>query len=214
MSSVQGSKPAMNWRTISIYGGGLTALIVLFFVSLCYGEASIPLHVVWDALTGRQDSLEHNMVWDLRMPRTVIGILAGGALAVAGALLQTITRNPLAASDTLGINAGAYFVVVLGAIAFPGVLSQSPFLFAALGGLLAAFAAYFMGGGRTSSPVRLALSGMIVSMVLGSFTSALHIFSPWRHKGCSFGAPEHLSRMTGVVCFMLCLGWLVLPFSR
>ncbi|MEK3777357.1 iron ABC transporter permease [Paenibacillus sp. FSL K6-4396] len=183
MSSVQRSKPTMNWRTISIYGGGLTALIVLFFVSLIYGEASIPLHVVWDSLTGRQDSLEHNMVWDLRMPRTVIGILAGGALAVAGALLQTITRNPLAASDTLGINAGAYFVVVLGAIAFPGLLSQSPFLFAALGGLLAAFAAYFMGGGRTSSPVRLALSGMIVSMVLGSFTSALHIFFSMETQG-------------------------------
>ena len=176
MSSVQGARPALNWRTISIYGGGLTALIVLFFVSLCYGEASIPLSTVWDSLTGRQNSLEHNMIWDLRMPRTVIGIIAGGALAVAGALLQTITRNPLAASDTLGINAGAYFIVVLGAILFPGVLNQSPFLFAALGGLLAAFAAYFMGGGRRSSPVRLALSGMIVSMVLGSFTSALHIF--------------------------------------
>ncbi|MDN4599748.1 iron ABC transporter permease [Paenibacillus sp. F6_3S_P_1C] len=176
MSSVQHSRPVFNWRTISIYGGGLAALIVLFFVSLCYGEASIPLRTVVDSLTGRQDTLEHNMIWDLRMPRTVIGILAGGALAVAGSLLQTITRNPLAASDTLGINAGAYFVVVLGTIFFPGLMHQSPFLFAVLGGLLAAAAAYFMGGGRTSSPVRLALSGMIVSMVLGSFTSALHIF--------------------------------------
>lgn len=176
MSSVQHSRSVFNWRTLSIYGGGLTALIVLFFVSLCYGEASIPLHTVVDSLMGRQDTLEHNMIWDLRMPRTVIGILAGGALAVAGSLLQTITRNPLAASDTLGINAGAYFVVVLGTIFFPGLMQQSPFLFAVLGGLLAAAAAYFMGGGRTSSPVRLALSGMIVSMVLGSFTSALHIF--------------------------------------
>ncbi|OAX47140.1 iron ABC transporter permease [Paenibacillus sp. AD87] len=176
MSSVQHSRPVFNWRTLSIYGGGLTALIVLFFVSLCYGEASIPLYTVVDSLMGRQDTLEHNMIWDLRMPRTVIGILAGGALAVAGSLLQTITRNPLAASDTLGINAGAYFVVVLGTIFFPGLMQQSPFLFAVLGGLLAAAAAYFMGGGRTSSPVRLALSGMIVSMVLGSFTSALHIF--------------------------------------
>lgn len=176
MSSVQHSRPVFNWRTLSIYGGGLTALIVLFFVSLCYGEASIPLHTVVDSLMGRQDTLEHNMIWDLRMPRTVIGILAGGALAVAGSLLQTITRNPLAASDTLGINAGAYFIVVLGTVFFPGLMQQSPFLFAVLGGLLAAAAAYFMGGGRTSSPVRLALSGMIVSMVLGSFTSALHIF--------------------------------------
>lgn len=157
------------------------------------------MHDVWGALTNRQGTLEHNMVWDLRMPRTVIGILAGGALAVAGALLQTITRNPLAASDTLGINAGAYFVVVLGAILFPGVLSQSPFLFAAMGGLLAAFAAYFMGGGRTSTPVRLALSGMIVSMILGSFTSALHIFSPWRHRDYFCGVQGHLFKMTGRV---------------
>lgn len=176
MSLAQTFQSGVNWRKISIYGGGLAALVVLFFVSLCYGEASISLHTVIDSLTSRQDTLEHNMIWDLRMPRTVIGILAGGALAIAGALLQTITRNPLAASDTLGINAGAYFVVVLGTIFFPGLLHQSPFLFAVLGGLLAAAAAYFLGGGRASSPVRLALSGMIVSMVLGSFTSALHIF--------------------------------------
>ncbi|MCZ4150448.1 Fe3+-siderophore ABC transporter permease, partial [Escherichia coli] len=130
MSSVQTARQSFNWRMISIYGGGLTALIVLFFVSLCFGEASTPLHTVFDALTGRQDTLEHNMVWDLRMPRTVIGILAGGALAVAGAMLQTITRNPLAASDTLGINAGAYFAVVFGTVMFPGVLQKSPFLFA------------------------------------------------------------------------------------
>ena len=183
MSSVPLTGSAYSWRMISIYGGGLAALVILFFVSLCYGEAAISLHTVIEALTGRQDTLEHNMIWDLRMPRTMIGILAGGALAIAGALLQTITRNPLAASDTLGINAGAYFVVVLGTVMFPGLLSKSPFLFAVLGGLIAAAAAYLMAGGRKSSPVRLALSGMIISMVLGSFTSALHIFFALETQG-------------------------------
>ncbi|MBE0337917.1 MULTISPECIES: iron ABC transporter permease [Paenibacillus] len=171
------------WRVGSIFGGGLAVLIALFFVSLCYGEAPIPLHTVIEALTQRQNTLEHNMVWDLRMPRTVIGILAGGALAIAGALLQAITKNPLAASDTLGINAGAYFVVVLGAVMFPGLLHQAPFLFAAIGGLLAAVLAYFMGGGRAGSPIRLALAGLIVSMVLGSFTGALHIFYSFETQG-------------------------------
>ncbi|WP_046226921.1 iron ABC transporter permease [Paenibacillus dauci] len=183
MSSVSLTGSAYPWRVISIYGGGLAALVILFFVSLCYGEAAISLHTVMEALTGRQDTLEHNMIWDLRMPRTMIGILAGGALAIAGALLQTITRNPLAASDTLGINAGAYFVVVLGTVMFPNLLHTSPFLFAVLGGLIAAGAAYLMGGGRSSSPVRLALSGMIISMVLGSFTSALHIFFALETQG-------------------------------
>lgn len=171
------------WRVGGIFGGGLAVLTVLFFVSFCYGESSIPLHTVIEALVQRQNTLDHNMIWDLRMPRTVIGILAGGALATAGALLQAITKNPLAASDTLGINAGAYFVVVLGAVMFPGLLHQAPFLFATIGGLLAAVLAYFMGGGRKGSPIRLALAGLIVSMVLGSFTGALHIFYSFETQG-------------------------------
>lgn len=166
----------MTWRLIGIFGGGLAALFVLFILSLGFGEAKIPAATVWDGLLHRQDVMEHNLLWDIRMPRTVIGILAGAALAAAGALLQTITKNPLASSDTLGINAGAYFMVVLGMVAFPAMQQQYPFILAAAGGLLAALTAYILSGGRRATPVRLALSGMIVSMVLGAFTSAIHIF--------------------------------------
>lgn len=166
----------MSWRLIGIFGGGIAVLFVLFILSLGFGEASIPAATVLDGLLNRQDVMEHNLLWDIRMPRTVIGILAGAALAAAGALLQTITKNPLASSDTLGINAGAYFMVVLGMVAFPALQHQFPFLLAVAGGLLAAAAAYFLSGGKTATPVRLALSGMIVSMVLGAFTSAIHIF--------------------------------------
>ncbi|OKP89623.1 Fe3+-siderophore ABC transporter permease [Paenibacillus helianthi] len=166
----------MTWRLIGIFGGGFAALFVVFMLSLCFGEAKITATTVWNGLLHRQDIMEHNLLWDIRMPRTVIGILAGAALAAAGALLQTITKNPLASSDTLGINAGAYFMVVLGMVAFPATQQQYPLLLAAAGGLLAALAAYVLSGGRKATPVRLALSGMIVSMVLGAFTSALHIF--------------------------------------
>ncbi|WP_019908597.1 iron ABC transporter permease [Paenibacillus sp. HW567] len=166
----------MTWRLIGIFGGGLAALFVLFILSLGFGEAKIPASTVWEGLLHRQDVMEHNLLWDIRMPRTVIGILAGAALAAAGTLLQTITKNPLASSDTLGINAGAYFMVVLGMVAFPAMQHQYPFILAAAGGLLAALTAYILSGGRKATPVRLALSGMIVSMVLGAFTSAIHIF--------------------------------------
>lgn len=166
----------MAWRVIGIFGGGIAALFVLSILSLCFGEAKIPAATVLDGLLGRQDIMEHNLLWDIRMPRTVIGILAGAALAAAGALLQTITKNPLAASDTLGINAGSYFMVVLGLVAFPALQQQFPFLLAAAGGLLAALIAYFLSGGRKATPIRLALSGMIVSMVLGAFTTAIQIF--------------------------------------
>lgn len=167
----------MTWRIIGIFGGGLAALFVLSILSLGFGEAKIPAATVLEGLLNRQDVMEHNLLWDIRMPRTVIGLLAGAALAAAGALLQTITKNPLASSDTLGINAGAYFMVVLGMVTFPALQHEFPFLLAVAGGLIAALAAYLLSGGKGATPVRLALSGMIVSMVLGAFTSALHIFN-------------------------------------
>ncbi|MED1783281.1 iron ABC transporter permease [Brevibacillus fortis] len=163
-------------RTVSLFGGGLAALFLLLIASLCFGEAEISFKVVLEALFHRQDILSHNVIWDMRIPRAILGLISGAGLAVAGVLLQTVTKNPLASTDTLGINAGAYFMVVAGTIYFPNLLHQSPFLFAAAGGGFAAMCAYFLGGGRSTSPIRLALSGMIVAMVIGSFTSALHIF--------------------------------------
>ncbi|GGD91453.1 iron ABC transporter permease [Paenibacillus nasutitermitis] len=161
---------------IAIFGGGIAALVILMFASLCFGEAKVSVSTVIASLQNRQDLMDHNLVWDIRMPRMILGLLTGAGLAIAGALLQTITKNPLAATDTLGINGGAYFMVVLGTIFFPAILHQSPFLIAVLGGTAAAMAAYILAGGKASSPIRLALSGMIVSLVLGSFTNALHIF--------------------------------------
>ncbi|CAM3442705.1 iron ABC transporter permease [Paenibacillus lupini] len=163
-------------RTFSLFVSGLAALFLLSIASLCFGEAQISFKVVLDALIQREDLPLHNVVWDMRMPRAILGIFSGAGLAVAGVLLQTITKNPLASTDTLGINAGAYFMVVAGTIFFPSLLHQSPFLFAAAGGGVTAMCAYLLGGGRATSPIRLALSGMIVAMVTGSFTSALHIF--------------------------------------
>lgn len=177
MTRIEQKASRKPWSIAILFGGGLVALFVLSVLSLCFGEAQIPAKIVFQGLLNRAQMMEHNLLWDIRMPRTVIGILAGAALAAAGALLQTITKNPLAASDTLGINAGAYFMVVLGYVAFPSLLGQFPFLLAAAGGMLAAMAAYILAGGRTATPVRLALSGMIVSLVLGAFTSALHIFN-------------------------------------
>lgn len=126
----------MTWRIIGIFGGGLAVLFVLSILSLGFGEAKIPAATVLEGLLNRQDVMEHNLLWDIRMPRTVIGLLAGAALAAAGALLQTITKNPLASSDTLGINAGAYFMVVLGMVTFPALQHEFPFLLAVAGGCL------------------------------------------------------------------------------
>ncbi|WP_244865214.1 iron ABC transporter permease [Xylanibacillus composti] len=157
------------------FGGGLLLLFVLLFISLAHGQANVSVHAVLEALFARADKLEHHIVWEMRLPRAVMAMLAGSALAVAGVLLQTITRNPLASAGTFGINAGAYFIVVLAAVFLPALKSEMPLLLAFVGGACAAGMAYVLAGGKRSTPVRMALAGMIVTLVLSSFTSAMQL---------------------------------------
>ena len=98
---------------------GLLLLLVLTTVlSLVIGAKSLPASVVLDALTGSCQSADCTIVLDARLPRTLAGLLAGGALGPAGALMQTLTRNPLADPGILGVNSGASFAIVLGAALF------------------------------------------------------------------------------------------------
>lgn len=178
-------QPAMNsksnrfvnieWKSLLVFGGGGLALCLLLFLNLTQGEANITVHTVIQALISPQNTPDHLMVRGLRMPRAVIGMLAGAALAVAGALLQTVTRNPLASASTLGLNAGAYFIIVLAAVFFPALKSDHALLLALVGACGAAIMAYYMSGGRKSSPLRMALAGMLVTLVLSAFTSGLQI---------------------------------------
>ncbi|MEN0645175.1 Fe(3+)-hydroxamate ABC transporter permease FhuB [Alkalicoccobacillus gibsonii] len=169
-SDLQGKKSV---RPLILCIGGLAALIVTLFFSLTQGRADVSVSDVVGALFNRQDITEHHLVWSNRFPRAVMGIIAGSALAVAGALMQTVTRNPLASETTLGVNAGAYLAVVAGMIFFPTLQSQFSFPIAVIGGAGAAAAVFALGGGRRSTPIRVALSGMIVTLVLSSITSAL-----------------------------------------
>lgn len=158
-------------------GGGLISLSLLLFISLTQGEADIALSTVIDAIfsPNREEVQDHAMILGLRMPRAVMAMLAGAALAVSGALLQTVTRNPLASAGTFGINAGAYFAVVLGTVFFPTWLKAAPLVLALIGGGGGAILAYTLAGGRRGTPVRMALAGMIVTMVLAAFTSAMQL---------------------------------------
>ncbi|RED28915.1 iron complex transport system permease protein [Brevibacillus brevis] len=158
-------------------GSGLVALLVLTFVSLTQGMADISLRSVVQAIIAPQDISDHHMIQGVRLPRTVMGLLSGAALAIAGALMQTVTRNPLASETTLGVNAGAYFFVVFGMVFWPSLLHDHPLPFAMAGGILAAVTVYFMSGGRKGTPVRVALSGMIVTLVYSSLTSAIILFN-------------------------------------
>ncbi len=106
------------WTTVLTFGGGTVLLLLLLFIHINQGSVSIAPSVILEAIFQPKDDLAHHTVRFLRLPRAIIGILAGGALAVSGSLLQTITKNPLASSGTLGIHAGSYFAVVFASVFF------------------------------------------------------------------------------------------------
>jgi iron complex transport system permease protein len=110
-----------------------------------------------------------------RLSRTVLGLLAGAALGLAGAVLQALTRNPLADPGLLGINAGASAAVVT-AITFFGVTSLGGYVwFAFAGAMLVGALVWFLGGSRGATPVRLALAGMAIAAALQGYLQAMMI---------------------------------------
>jgi iron complex transport system permease protein len=174
--SVAPPAPAPVSRLVLATVLAVVVLAVACALSIAVGSRPIPLGVVVDTLLhpGRDDEIGL-IVLGNRVPRTVVGLLAGAALGVAGAVMQGITRNPLADPSILGVNAGAALAVVVGIAVFgiSGTATYLPFAFAgaALAALLVYGIAAVARGGLT--PVGLALSGAVTAAALSSVTTAV-----------------------------------------
>jgi iron complex transport system permease protein len=144
-------------------------------LSLAYGSKPIPLRAVFDAFFAFDGSNDHLIVRSLRVPRTLVGLGVGVGLGLAGAVVQGVTRNPLADPGILGVNAGAALAVVVAIYAF-GIESLSVYIwFAFVGALAASLVVYGLGslGREGATPVKLALAGATVSALLMSLTTAI-----------------------------------------
>ncbi|WP_188469336.1 Fe(3+)-siderophore ABC transporter permease [Hafnia psychrotolerans] len=158
----------------------IAGLALVIFLSLSVGAKSIPLHTTIAALQGQCTQPDCVIIHDARLPRTLAGLLAGVALGLSGALMQILTRNPLADPGILGVNAGAGFAVVLG-ITFFGAVDVSQYLwFAFAGALVATLMVALIGaiGGGKVSPIRLTLAGVALGAVLEGFSSGLSLLNP------------------------------------
>ena len=153
----------------------LTLLSIMAIFSISLGAKSIAFTKVIDVLLGNApDSLEATIILQ-RIPRTVFGILAGGALGISGALMQSITRNPIADPSILGVNTGASLFVVAG-IAFFNITVAYQYIWLAIigAGVTAVFVYGVASMGKDgATPLKLALSGSAVSIVLGSLVSTI-----------------------------------------
>jgi ABC-type Fe3+-siderophore transport system permease subunit len=141
-------------------------------LSVMVGAVSVPATAVFQALFGQLDGQTGMIIREIRLPRAVVGALIGGALAVAGAVMQAATRNPLAAPSVAGVSAGATLAVtiltILGFLSGP-ILAAGAFLGAALGGGIV----FGLAAGKGATPTRLALAGVAVSALLQAVGTGL-----------------------------------------
>ncbi|WP_394813956.1 FecCD family ABC transporter permease [Streptomyces litchfieldiae] len=165
-------------RTTPRAAGLVAAVGVLALVaaaSIAFGAKSIPADQVWHGLFQYSGTDTDVVIRDLRLPRTLLGLLCGAALGLAGAVMQALTRNPLADPGLLGVNAGASAAVV-SAISFLGITSITGYVwFAFLGAAFVSVLVYALGGSRSATPVRLALAGTAVTAALYGYVNAVEL---------------------------------------
>src|SRR3954454_18602457 len=120
-------------------------LLLLICASIVYGYTDTTWKMAWDAFQSNNGSNEHLVITTVRFPRALIAAAVGGSLAIAGVLMQTLTKNPLASPDVFGVNAGACFAVVIGITIFSMGNLQAISWLAFIGAAVAAIGVYTIG---------------------------------------------------------------------
>lgn len=157
----------------------LAVLVVLLALSVMIGSQAIPLSVIWDALFHPSSDIDQFSIRDFRLPRTIVGLVVGVALGLSGALIQALTRNPLADPGILGVHAGASFAVTV-AVGVLGVRDVQGYMwFAFAGALVVTLMVLALGSTRQGqSSVVMVLAGVCVGAVLGGARDALQLIDP------------------------------------
>lgn len=170
------------------------------FLSISIGAKSISLSTIWEALVQYNPSNgQHIIVRTLRMPRVIVALVVGASFAVSGALMQAITRNPMASPSILGINAGAALGLAVAMVILPSASFNQTVLFSFAG---AAVASLFIFGMTSmskagNSPLRLALVGTAITALFNAFSQAIAVYfnisqelTFWNAGGVSGVRPE------------------------
>lgn len=193
------SSAAGRWLGLFI---ALGVLCVVTIASIMVGARGITLDAVLSALVDPDGSREALIIWEMRLPRTIVGLVVGPALGLAGALIQAFTRNPLADPGVLGVNAGAGFCVTI-AVGVLGISDARGYVwFALAGAFVVTVLVYLIGsvGTGAANPVQMTLAGVALSAVLGSVASGISLKNPQAFDSMRFwGAGSIAGRSLDVV---------------
>ncbi len=161
----------------------LTAVMVAgFLVSVSLGALKISVSDVLRAIFIEQEGTNRQIIWNIRLPRTIVAGLVGMCLAISGAILQGVMRNPLAAPNIIGVSSGAAVAAMVVMIVLPHffyLITPAAFV----GAFTATILIYLLAWKNGIKPMRLVLAGVAVSAMLGAGTNAMMIFYPERVQG-------------------------------
>ncbi|WP_432141798.1 FecCD family ABC transporter permease [Streptomyces sp. bgisy084] len=215
--------PVISRRRPLLRSAGLVVsvavLAVIVVLGIAVGAKQIPLDQVWHGVFHYSGSDTDVVIRDVRFPRTLLGLLVGAALGLAGTVMQALTRNPLADPGVLGINAGASAAVVT-AVSFFGITSLTGYVwFAFAGAAVVNVAVYVLGGTRGATPVRLALAGTALTAVLIGYINAVNLMDTAALDKMRFWtvgslASATLPTVTSIAPFLAVGGVLALLIAR
>ena len=171
--AVRPRRAAFGWTMAA----GVAVMVGMFAVSLVFGAADIPFRDVWKALFSREVNDQILIIREIRLPREIAAMAVGAALAAAGAIMQGMTRNPLADPGLLGITAGANLALAVGFAFFPSLGYFGMTVAGSIGAALGMLLVLGLGASRKDgwSPLRLVLAGSAVSFFLFALAQAIGI---------------------------------------
>ncbi|MGV2098451.1 FecCD family ABC transporter permease [Rhizobium sp. 21-4511-3d] len=153
----------------------LAALAVVIVAAVSFGVSELPVLRALSLFVSPDGSPDSALVWDVRLPRALLAVMVGANLAVAGVLIQTLTRNPLASPQTFGINAGASLVIVLCLIALPELKGAGTVWPAFAGAAAVGLAMWALAVSGAMNDMKLALAGISIQLVLAALVQAILI---------------------------------------
>ncbi|EPZ0456732.1 iron ABC transporter permease [Bacillus sp. CD3-5] len=187
----------------------IICLIGSIFLAVAFGAKDIHLQTVWTAVFDYNPKLtQHQIIYELRLPRVIGAAIVGAAFAVAGAVMQGVTRNPLADAGVLGINAGAMFVVALSFAFFPHMPYSYLMIVSFIGAVLSTVLIFIIGSATSGglTPMRLTIAGAVMAALLHSLSSGIAIYYDlsqdlafWYAGGVAGVKWEHLKFLVPII---------------
>ncbi|MDW5300468.1 MAG: iron ABC transporter permease [Sedimentibacter sp.] len=156
--------------------------VISFLISMANGAVRISIKEIIDTLFVSLSSVNYQIIWNVRLPRTIVASLVGTCLALSGAILQGIMRNPLAGPNIIGVSSGAGLMTLIVLILFPNYYYLAPICSFA-GALIATLFIYILAWKDGAAPTRLILAGVAVSSLLGAGNNIIMTFYPNKIAG-------------------------------